>query len=207
MFDRWRGTIERVTNLYDADAARDIFDDLLTHYTCANRRYHDIRHIGFCLRQLDSVWGIAKQPDAIELAIWFHDVIYDSHRHDNEEQSALMADDAMSQLGVALPIAETVHSFILATRHNAPATDADAAMMIDIDLAILGQPAPVFDEYEAGVRFEYAWVPESTYRDGRSKILKAFLDRTRIYAVDHFYQSLESNARQNLARSLANFAK
>jgi predicted metal-dependent HD superfamily phosphohydrolase len=203
MLDRWLTLIDRVSDQFRSDAARVVFDDLFARYTAADRRYHDFRHIDACLCLLDSVRGLARHPDSIELAIWFHDAIYDTRRSDNEEASARLAADALANLGVAPAMSRLVSDLIRATRHDTATSDADTALLVDIDLAVLGQPAPGFDEYEAGVRFEYVWVPEPAFRAGRSKILQSFLDRPRIYATSHFHDAFESAARQNLARSLA----
>src|SRR5580698_10201794 len=100
MLDRWLALIARVSDDFHPDAAREVFDDLFARYTAADRRYHDFHHIEACLRLLDSVRGLARHPDSIELAIWFHDVVYDSRRSDNEEASASLAVDALGRLGV-----------------------------------------------------------------------------------------------------------
>ena len=91
MLDRWRALVARVTETPGHDAVRAVFDDLYTRYTAVDRRYHDIRHIDDCLQLFDTVRALASQPDAIELAIWFHDAIYDSHKSDNEASSASLA--------------------------------------------------------------------------------------------------------------------
>jgi predicted metal-dependent HD superfamily phosphohydrolase len=206
MLDRWLALVTRVAEAPGHDVARAVFDDLFARYTGADRRYHDIRHIDDCLQLVDSVRNLASQPDAIELAIWFHDAIYDSHRSDNEESSASLANSALTRLAVPLATRQSVCDLILATKHNAPPTDPDAALLVDIDLSILGQPEPKFDAYEAGVRFEYAWVADSAFRAGRSTVLQSFLDRPRIYTTDYFGAALETAARQNLNRSLANLS-
>ena len=169
MLDRWLALIARVLETPGHDAAKAVFADLYTRYTAADRRYHDIHHIRECLRLFDTVRALASQPDAIELAIWFHDAIYDSHKSDNEASSASLAQSALMRLGVPRATRQSVCDLILATQHNAPPADTDAAMLVDIDLSILGQPAPIFDAYEAGVRFEYAWVTDSAFAPGGPK--------------------------------------
>jgi predicted metal-dependent HD superfamily phosphohydrolase len=206
MLDRWRALVARVTETPGHDAARAVFDDLYTRYTAADRRYHGFHHIDDCLQLFDTVRALASQPDAIELAIWFHDAIYDTHKSDNEASSASLADSALMQLGVPRATRQSVCELILATQHNAPPADPDAALLVDIDLSILGQPATIFDAYEAGVRFEYGWVTDSDFRARRSEVLKSFLDRPRIYTTDYFSTAFESAARQNLNRSLANLS-
>ena len=205
MLDRWLALVARVleSETPGHDAGRAVFDDLYARYTAADRRYHDIHHIDNCLQLFDSVRALASRPDAIELAIWFHDAIYDSHKSDNEASSASLADCALMQLGVQRATRQFVCDLILATQHNAPPVDPDAALLVDIDLSILGQSASMFDAYEAGVRFEYAWAADSAFRAGRSKVLQSFLDRPRIYTTDYFSDAFETAARQNLRRSLA----
>lgn len=203
MLDRWLMLLTRVSDHLDTGAGRAVFDTLLTRYTAPDRHYHNLRHIDACLRLLDSVRGLAVRPDAIELAIWFHDAIYDSHRSDNEESSARMAVDALLGLGVCPTTTQSVHDLILATRHDGPPVDPDTALLMDIDLSILGQPASAFDDYEKGIRCEYGWVSEPGFRAGRSKVLQSFLDRPHIYATEHFRAAFETVSRQNLARALA----
>jgi predicted metal-dependent HD superfamily phosphohydrolase len=164
MLDRWLALVARVTETPEHDAARAVFDDLYARYTAADRRYHDIQHIDECLQLFDTVRSLALQPDTIELAIWFHDAIYDSHKSDNEASSARLAESALVQLGVPRATRQSVCDLILAAQHNAPPTDPDAALLVDIDLSILGQPAPIFDAYEAGVRFEYSQLRQCVTR-------------------------------------------
>ena len=91
---------------------------------------------------------------------------------------------------------------IMATQHHAVAEDPDTRLLVDIDLAILGQPAHIFDVYEQQIRQEYAWVPQEAFRQGRTRILRVFLHRSSIYATAHFRPCYEEQARINIARSL-----
>jgi predicted metal-dependent HD superfamily phosphohydrolase len=132
---------------------------------------------------------------AVELALWFHDAIYDTHRSDNEERSA---DWAKASVGNA-----RVHALVMATRHEAVPHDIDAQVLVDVDLWILGAPEERFDEYESQVRQEYGWVPGPIYRRKRKAILESFLARAAIYNTARFIERYEPQARVNLARSLA----
>src|SRR5678815_3519426 len=95
-----------------------VFDDLLARYTAPDRHYHDIAHIVASLRELDTVRAMARDPDAIELAIWFHDCIYDATRLDNEEQSAAIARQALHQMGASSELIESISGLIMATQHT-----------------------------------------------------------------------------------------
>src|SRR6188508_2389895 len=78
---------------------RSWFDVLKGRYTEPHRHYHNPRHISECLAEYDSSRHLAVQPVAVELAIWFHDAIYDTHAADNEEQSAWLADQCLAEAG------------------------------------------------------------------------------------------------------------
>jgi predicted metal-dependent HD superfamily phosphohydrolase len=179
------------------------FDQLQMCYTEPHRAYHNLAHIADCLTQFDQVRDLAESPTEVEAALWFHDVIYDPRRQDNEEHSADWAWAALTDFGIATALCERIRALILATKHTAISQGQDAQLLVDIDLSILGRPPAEFDRYERAIRQEYAWVAEEQFRHGRAKILHGFLARERIYQTTHFYQRLEQPARQNLTRSVA----
>jgi len=145
----------------------------------------------------------ADEPALVELALWFHDAVYDPRRSDNEEQSAQWATTALTQAGADPSIAEAVADMIRATDHGNPKPTGDTALLCDIDLAVLGEPPRRYDRYERAIRAEYQWVPEECYRAGRAEVLGTFLERDRIYATACFRRRHEPRARQNLARAVA----
>jgi predicted metal-dependent HD superfamily phosphohydrolase len=136
------------------------------------------------------------------VALWFHDAVYDTQRSDNEERSAVWAREYLTARAVAHDAIDRIEAMILATRHTEHTAPGDTALMVDIDLGILGQPVRVFDRYDAAIRREYAWVSDEAYRAGRRAVLASFLARTHIYCTDFFHARLETTARANLARAL-----
>jgi predicted metal-dependent HD superfamily phosphohydrolase len=196
--DRWHLQWQRL----GLDPPPGLWAELVAHYAESDRAYHNLHHIEFCLGQFDEVRGLAVQPAIVEAAIWFHDAIYDPQRADNEEQSAAWAASVLAGAGAEPNIAQRVADLILATKHVRPPTDDDMALLLDIDLAILGQPPALFEQYEQVIRQEYNWVGEGSYRSGRVAILQRFLDRKRIYATEPLYLRYEQQARANLTRSI-----
>jgi predicted metal-dependent HD superfamily phosphohydrolase len=169
---------------------------LKARYAEPHRRYHTLAHIEHCLREFPP--EEAQDPASVLLAIWYHDAIYDPRRSDNEERSAeLLLQD--------FPAARRAADLVLVTKHH-QAADPDAELVVDIDLAILGQAPADFDRYERQIREEYDWVPEPVFREKRGALLRAFLARPRIYRTDAFRERLEAPARANLLRSLASIA-
>ena len=187
------------------DQAGRSFDDLLTRYSEQRRHYHNALHIDECLRECDLVRAQALDPAALEFAIWFHDVIYDPRASDNEEQSARFAAESLK--GARDDLDARVSDLVLTTKTHLPGSIPDAALLIDIDLSILGKPAKRFDEYEAAIREEYSWVSMNVYCEKRAAILQSFLQRDRIFRTPFFFDRYEVQARQNLANSIGKLSK
>ena len=185
----------------------EYYVELVDYYREPGRAYHNLLHLSACLRHFDTVAPQLIAPAAIELAIWCHDVIYDPRRQDNETASAAWATALLTTTHAVPALITRVSELILLTRHSQRPLDDDAALLLDIDLAILGATAPRFDEYEQQIRQEYHRVPWSTYCTRRSAVLQAFLDRPTIYQSAIFQEQFESAARANLARSLAMLAQ
>ena len=137
------------------------------------------------------------------LALWFHDAIYQPKRNDNEDKSADWGAEVLARAGAPASVVDRFRGLVLATRHEAQPQSADARLLVDIDLSILGAEPARFDEYEAQVRKEYAHVPDLFFRMGRAKILKHFLARPAIYSTASFRDRFEARARTNLQRSLS----
>lgn len=175
---------------------------LLARWDEPHRRYHARPHLLECLQRLDAVRARAADPAACEIALWYHDAVYDPHRADNEERSADLAEEAMARAGIAAPRRADVRALILATRHAVAPAPGDEALVVDVDLGILAAPIDRFDEYERQVREEYAWVPGILYRRRRREVLNGFLARPRIFTSGAF-DAEEPRARENLTRSVA----
>jgi predicted metal-dependent HD superfamily phosphohydrolase len=175
-------------------ADRSLFDALIRCYSEPHRRYHTLQHLEECFAAFDEIRDLARAPEEVELAIWFHDAIYDPRREDNEQRSADWARET---------VGDAVADLVMTTRHDAPPTTIDARVLVDADLWILGAPQERFDEYEAQVREEYGWVAAPIYRRKRREILESFLARASVYNTERFIARYEARARANLARSLA----
>jgi predicted metal-dependent HD superfamily phosphohydrolase len=185
---------------------RFVLDQLVSRYAEPHRKYHSLQHLRECLEVFDAVRNQAAHPAEVELALWFHDAIYDTHAHDNEEKSADWARGVLLEHGAKAGPAQRVHDLIMVTRHQALPVVADEQLLVDVDLSILGAPAARFAEYEQQIREEYAFVPEPLFRTKRRKILQSFLDRPAIYSTPHFRALLEARARDNLRQAIASTA-
>ncbi|MEX2182392.1 MAG: hypothetical protein WD771_10145 [Gemmatimonadaceae bacterium] len=181
----------------------EAFQELVAHYAADQRSYHGLAHLRDCLAHLDGVRRFAVRPDEVELALWFHDAIYDPAHGDNEQRSAAWAAQVAADAGLAREVVERVSALVMATRHDEAPSDPDARLLCDVDLAILGASDERFDEYERQIRAEYAWVPDQPFRERRATILEALLRRPSIFGTPYFHDRYETAARRNLTRSLA----
>lgn len=197
---QWRALWERLGARGDANA---VYNDLIARYAEPHRAYHTLKHIKYCLDEFEQVRHLAKNPDAVELALWYHDAIYDTKIKDSEVRSAALAIKMVKNALLPDALGQSVTNLIMATKHSVAPVDSDAQLIVDIDLSILGQVEEKFDEYEQLVRKEYEWVPEDAFVIGRSVILRSLLDRPNIYTTQFFRDKLEKQARANIKRSLA----
>jgi predicted metal-dependent HD superfamily phosphohydrolase len=195
---RWRET----WRLAGAAEPAGVLARLLAGYAEPHRAYHDLAHILDCLGHAAAVRSQLAHPHRVELALWFHDVVYQPRAADNEERSAELAVEALRGW-VTAEVLQHVHELILATRHPSRPAENDARYLVDIDLAILGASPATFDAYEAAIRREYRWVPRPLYRRQRKEVLRSFLALDRIYLTDHFARRCEEQARANLRRSIS----
>lgn len=165
------------------------------------RRYHTVAHLEACLKELDTSREFASAPGEVELSLWFHDAVYSTWRSDNEARSAALAATLMERK--APPgLVQRVTAAVLATRHLDAELTGDAALVVDIDLAILGKLPDVYQEFERNVRREYWWVPQGRYVSARSAILESFLNRKSIYCSNEFRTRYEVTARQNISSAI-----
>lgn len=205
--DPWRQRfLDLLAPWTGAAGASPWYHALRSRYDEPQRHYHTFTHIQACLQHLDMVRPLLQEPVAVELALWFHDAIYDPRAKNNEQRSAEFARTALLACQLDAALVAQVEKLILLTRHIAApeGADTDAAFLLDIDLAILGAEPALYGRYEQWVRQEYAHVPRWLYRWGRKRLLRRFLHQPCLYSTGHFRQQLEAQARHNLHQAIKN---
>lgn len=189
-------------------APEDVLADLRNRYAEPHRRYHTWAHIEALLGWFALRRDHLHDPVAVELAILFHDAVYDPARSDNETQSAQLLRDAdlpdvsddTRLRAIRMIEATAAHGLADNLSEN---DRSDMAAFLDMDLSILGAPPAVFDGYERAIRDEYAFVPEPLFRAARRGILERFLERPTLYFSAWGRERFEARARSNLAASIA----
>jgi len=183
--------------------AYPVFDQLIAAHSEPHRYYHTLEHLSEMFKVAGKLADAATDPAAVQLAIWFHDAVYDPRAIDNEQRSGVLAAELLSTLGVPEATFQHVAAMVRATAHNSTdASDADTDVLLDADLAILSAEERRYARYAADIRREYAWVDDAAYRAGRIKVLEGFLNRPRIYRTERMFTAAEGSARQNLLREI-----
>ncbi len=185
-----------------------VMDGLQDRYAEPHRAYHGQRHVDAMLDGLHATRHAFAVPDAAELAVWFHDAIYDPAASDNEARSAALMLEQMT--GLADPaLLQRVAVMIHATATHAvppglaPDLVRDTALFLDLDLAVLGADPATYDAYERGIAAEYAPVHgEARFRAGRRAFLQALLARPRLFHTPEAQGRLDGAARTNIARAI-----
>ena len=195
-------------------------DDVLIRYAEPHRHYHTATHIMFVLRHLGDIsrasrgdHSAAPSPEVVAAAL-YHDAIYDARADDNEARSADLAASDLDSVGWSHERCSTVAALVMATAgHLADDAavdadgdaggDADRAMLLDADLAILGAEPGAYLAYVNGVRAEYGHVDDDQWRAGRTVVLQRFLQRRRLFITDFMHDAYSHRAHANIEAELA----
>jgi len=196
-------TLWKRCRLIDGDGADPgpVWNGLLASYSEVHRHYHGICHLEHCLEQHDLASDRMDDPDAVEMAIWFHDIILEPQAPDNEQRSAELfqrvAAGAFDREFIGRVIA-----LIMATTHREAPLTPDEAVMVDIDLSSFGLPWEGYLRDTLALRRENPQLPDARYYRAHRGFLDALRGRTRIFFTDFFYRRYETGARDNIDRYL-----
>jgi predicted metal-dependent HD superfamily phosphohydrolase len=180
-----------------------VLQEVFQHYSQIDRHYHNLHHINRVLELIHEWKEMDLDFTTLQLAAWFHDVIYKPKASNNEAQSAEYAALILAEIGIGQVTIDRVVSLILCTQfHHAPTNDLEAQILLDADLAILGSEPFDYQAYACAIRREYSWLSESEYRSGRTRVLNHFLQRDRLYYLDKYYARFERKARKNIQEEL-----
>jgi predicted metal-dependent HD superfamily phosphohydrolase len=182
------------------------FESVVSRYRLPGRHYHGVRHVRWVVRHVTDLAPATDDLGAVIAAAFFHDVIYDPTRNDNEMASAQLADRALTELSWESDRRRHVTELVLATIDHDVDSDGcspDSQVLLAADLAVLaGEPAK-YSDYVRGVRGEYFHVDDEAWRTGRSAVLRGLLGRRHLFAEALDLDEWEQRARANIAAELA----
>lgn len=201
LFYVWESLVSNYTN--DSLLVKEGFNSILTHYSESHRYYHNLDHVQTLLVFIEEYNHLVQDLENLQLAVFFHDIIYDVQRGDNEERSALVATQFLEQTSYPPEKIARVSEYIRATKsHQNPNNDSDLDCFLDFDLFILSGPERMYQAYAKNIRKEYGIYPDAVYVPGRKKILQHFLDQPSIYKTAGFRERFDTVAKENIQREL-----
>jgi predicted metal-dependent HD superfamily phosphohydrolase len=180
--------------------------DLLARYAEPHRAYHDATHLAEVVSGVALLADHAADLPVVVAAAWWHDAVYDvtAPAGRNEDASAELASQVLARWSVDPGRAARVGALVRMTAAHDPAPgDRDAEVLSDADLAVLASGPERYGRYVAGVRREYAHVPDEGFAAGRATVLRDLLAHDRLYRTPLGSARWEERARANLARELA----
>ncbi|CAM4396673.1 hypothetical protein F901_03168 [Acinetobacter dispersus] len=182
---------------YHFSEPQKVFNKLIAAYSEKQRAYHTLQHLYECLILLKSIGSNLNDAYSVELALWFHDAVYDPQAKDNELKSAELFVQYLAQ-DLSIDIVEKIKLWIIATQKHEATDELDLQFLLDIDLAILAASPERFDEYEQQIQQEYAWVDPDVYSIKRKQVLAHFYQTEPLYQTEYFQQNFEQRAKDNL---------
>ncbi|TFV63365.1 metal-dependent phosphohydrolase [Geodermatophilus sp. DF01-2] len=168
-----------------------------------HRRYHDLAHLAAVLGLVGELAGAATDPDAVRLAAWYHDVVYDPRRVDNERVSAERARAGLRGLVPPDRVEEVSRLVLLTAGHDPGPDDANGAVLCDADLAVLAGPPEAYAGYASAVREEYGHLSDAEFTAGRTAVLDHLLALPALYRLPAVAARWTPRARANLAAELS----
>lgn len=195
---------------HDNHITNKIICDLIVRYSEKKRHYHTLEHIQDCLKELQSVRHLLPHSSLVELALWFHDAVYNVNHIDNEIRSGALARVSLVNMGLDINSTLVINNSILWTGAYGvewmlePSLEAQYVM--DIDLSSLGSKPDVFDENTEKIWLEYKIISGLTrekFNSGRASFFRNMLEiRPHIYCTDYFRKKYEAQAIENLKRAI-----
>jgi predicted metal-dependent HD superfamily phosphohydrolase len=180
----------------------ELWNEIAAHYSSPGRHYHNLSHLANVFGELSEIKGEIKNWESVLFSLFYHDIIYDPSKGDNEIMSSLLAAKRMKEISVPTEIIEMSTAQILATAAHAVSDDDDINLFNDADMSILGQDWETYQHYSAAIRKEFAIYSDSVYTAGRRKVLEGFLAMARIFKTDTFHQKYNKRALENIGCEL-----
>ena len=187
-----------------SDLVRVFDSEIYARYTETHRFYHTLEHIASGLRDIEEVYGRYDVSfERLEGAFLFHDVVYDTHAKDSEEQSCAIAKRVYTGLGCSSSFVDEVSTLILLTKGATKPSTLEEEIMRDVDYAILGCDAARFKSYNDEIQQEYEWVPTLIYNFKRRNFFENVSKSSRIYYTDYFFEKYNAKAQDNIKMLLS----
>ena len=195
----WTNVTEEYSSNTDCEA---LWQEINSSYSSANRHYHDHQHLQHMITLAEEFREHIDDFQCLLFSIFYHDIVYDAKKSDNEERSADIAMKRLSEMGLPTTTIQKCSQQILATKDHEEGSDNDTNLLLDIDVSILGSNQQQYEQYASDIRKEYNMYPNVLYKRGRKKVLRHFLDMEYLFKTEAFRNRFEKQARKNIQAEL-----
>lgn len=194
--DIWEELTSNYTN--NIGLINEFWNEIVNCYSSKGRHYHNMDHLEYMIKLAHNYKSEIVDFDTLLFSIFYHDIVYNTQRSDNELESAQLAGNRLERLGLISDQVVKCHEQIMATKEHNNDTNADINSLVDFDLAILGDEPERYLEYTKKIRKEYSIYSDFMYTKGRRKVLRHFLEMESIFKTEEFKVNFEQRARKNL---------
>ena len=137
--NEWNNLVSKYSN--NKILINNTFNDIEICYSSSDRYYHNLSHVKFMLSEAENFRTEFDDFNSIRFSVWFHDIIYEVDRSDDEERSADMAEAFLIKINYDKIKILNIKNLIRKTKNqqNTKSTDLfDPLIFLDLDLLILG---------------------------------------------------------------------
>lgn len=189
----------------DLDLIHSYWKEIELQYTSDKRHYHTLNHISNMLQQSETNQEWLENFDGVNFSIWYHDVVYNPIKNNNESKSAELAQQRLQSFKLDESRLRTIEKLINSTKTHEVliSSNQDNSYFLDFDLAILGTDWNTYTQYTKNIRKEYSVYPDFLYNSGRKKVLLNFLDRRNLFFTEMYRSEFEAQAKENLQKEIS----
>ena len=201
---RWNELIKTTSKIFGLDIDTNFtdyyYDEIIyTSYT-KDRYYHTLVHIEDMLIHVrDFKFKSHKDRILLKWAVWFHDIIYDPSKSDNEAKSAQKLEDFMIALDFKESDINISKWLILVTSHKGEPQTYIEDIICDLDLRLF-----INDQSEITrlIRKEFHMQSDKDFYDGRKKFLQFMNNKEHIYHTNLYQNTQSDHAKHNIEDEL-----
>ncbi|WP_417266393.1 phosphohydrolase [Brumimicrobium sp.] len=183
------------------------FDEIIHAYESEGRYYHNLEHLKDLFSELERASHLIDDFNLVNIAVFYHDVIYNPTANNNEEKSAEFSSNHLKLMRASEQLIKTVYEAIIATKKHSESENNNINIFTDADLSILGTNSEHYKKYSQKIRYEYITYPSYLFDNGRIQALKQLMDTGRLFKSEYFYKLNEKQALDNLQAELDSLVK
>lgn len=143
----WNTLSARYTS--NQELINELWSEIMEKHSAKKRHYHNLEHLQYMAEKAITYRGSLSDFDTMLFSIFYHDIVYNISRQDNELKSAQIARDRLGWLSLADSRLAKCREQIIATKDHKENTDQDTNFLLDMDLAILGESPALYKQYTA----------------------------------------------------------